>query len=429
MNPTRRSLLGHPLIAGLLCLWAFLDAAAVIVCCQQRTNQWDFSHYYVSSDAARRGINPYRSDLTPLADRLGLQVNEINRATNPPSFVLTFELLTLLKPNTAYWAWFSINASALAFSLFLLLVDLPLGRPLEAWSLVALVIVYPPIIDNFLFAQVQILIMLLLLGMMAALRRGHDLAAGLLLASASLLRIYPVVIAGYLVVTRRWRALLYTIMFGVIGVLVTACVLGVGRMLSFAQVYTFLTARHWLGVAANVSLNAFVSRVFWLAGPATAGWEMARKIAVAGVDILMLLATVLISLAAGDEDDSQWRFSLWVVVMVLVAPTAWPHYLIFLLIPFSRLLIESRRDRVSPKTARFGLMSAALLFVGYHGASITHIPHPALSAVTAQLLVLSLVLAYISMYSFGADLERLGGLDWRWRHRSIKHQALIGADS
>jgi hypothetical protein len=34
-------------------LWAFLDAAAVIVCCQQRTNQWDFSHYYVSSDAAR----------------------------------------------------------------------------------------------------------------------------------------------------------------------------------------------------------------------------------------------------------------------------------------------------------------------------------------------------------------------------------------
>jgi hypothetical protein len=142
MSPPRRSLLGHPLTVVSLSLWAILAVAAVLVRCQQRTHQWDFSHYYVSSDAARRGINPYSSDLTPLADRLGLQVNEINRATNPPSFVLVFELLTRLKPSSAYWAWFSINVSALAFSLFLLLTDPPRGRPLEVWSLAALSIVY-----------------------------------------------------------------------------------------------------------------------------------------------------------------------------------------------------------------------------------------------------------------------------------------------
>jgi hypothetical protein len=257
-----------------------------------------------------------------------------------------------------------------------------------------------------LFAQVQILMMLMLIGMMIALKRGHDCAAGLLLAVASLLRIYPVVIAGYLVVTRRWRALLYTIKFGVIGMLVTASILGIGRTLSFARLFTFLTGRHWLGVAANVSLDAFISRIFWLAVPATSVWEMVREITVAGADICVLLATVFISLAEGDEDDSQWRFSLWIVAMVLVSPTAWPHYLIFLLIPFSRLIIGSRRGLVSTRTAWLGLISAGFVFFGFYGVLTTRLHHPALSAVTAQLLVFSLAFAYIAMYSFGADIER-----------------------
>ena len=64
-----------------------------------RSNQTDFSHYYVSALAMRRGIDPYTTDLKPLAslknqcssrskaNRLGLDVEEINIGTYPPSTV------------------------------------------------------------------------------------------------------------------------------------------------------------------------------------------------------------------------------------------------------------------------------------------------------------------------------------------------------
>ena len=110
---------------------------------------------------------------------------------------------------------------------------------------------------------------------------------------------------------------------------------------------------------------------------------------VASAGILLLLVTVRVSMAEGKEDDTEWKFSLWVVAMVLLSPTAWPHYLIFLLIPFSRLVIGSRENLVSPRTAWLGLTSAAFVF----------------SCFSAQLLVVSPALAYMAMYSFGSDIE------------------------
>ena len=390
----------------LLSVLATLEATAILAFCRQRTDQWDFSHYYVSSVAARMGIDPYSSDLTSLASRLGLKIKEINRATNPPSFVLVFEPLTLLRPSAAYWVWFSISVGALALSLVLLLSNFPRGRSLEVWSLVALAIVFPPITDHFFLAQSQIFIMLMLTGMMSALRRGNDFAVGLLLAGASLLRIYPVFITGYLAVRGRWRALIYTIIFGVIGLLVTTSILGVNRTLSFARLYGFLTGPHWLGVAANVSLDAFISRLFWLGGSTRAGLELIRKITVAIADILLLLATVRISMGGSKDDDSEWKFSLWVVAMVLLSPTAWPHYLIFLLIPFSRLVIGSREGLLRPKTAWLGLISVAFVFLGFYLCSATRASYPDFSAVIAQLLVFASALTYVAMHSFGGDVER-----------------------
>ncbi|MBV8360641.1 MAG: DUF2029 domain-containing protein [Deltaproteobacteria bacterium] len=408
MSWSRHGLLGHPLTLVLLSLLATVEATAIFGLCQQRTDQWDFSHYYVSSVAARMGIDPYTSDLTPLAGRLGMKIEEINHATNPPSFVLAFELLTLLSPTAAYWVWFLMNLGALAFSLFLLLRDFPRDKPMEVWSLIALSIIYPPVANHFVFAQAQIFIMLMLLLMMGALRRGNDFVAGFMLAAASLLRIYPIILTGYLAVTNRRRALIYTIVFGILGLLLTASHLGIGRTLGFIKLLAFLTGPHWLGVPANVSLDAFISRMFWLAGSATAGLELARKIAVVSASMLLLLATVCISVAAGKNDDTEWKFSLWVAAMVLLSPTAWPHYLIFLLIPFSHLVIGSRKKLVSPKTARLGFISAASVFAGFYITAATHARHPDFSAVIVQLLACSSALAYIAMYSFGSDIA----VDW-----------------
>ena len=75
----------------------------------QLANQTDFSHYYVSALIMRQGIDPYTTDITPQAKSLGLNVEEMNIGTYPPTFILCFEPLTLLPPRPAYWLWIAMN--------------------------------------------------------------------------------------------------------------------------------------------------------------------------------------------------------------------------------------------------------------------------------------------------------------------------------
>ena len=64
-----------------------------------RANKWDYSIYYSSALAMRQGMNPYTTDLTPLAHSLGFELDKINHATDPPTFVMCFVPLTLLAPR------------------------------------------------------------------------------------------------------------------------------------------------------------------------------------------------------------------------------------------------------------------------------------------------------------------------------------------
>ena len=183
--------------------------------------------------------------------------------------MLVFEPLTLLRPSAAYWVWFSISVGALALSLVLLLSNFPRKRSWKSvhWCL-AMAFRRLPITSSWHHKSDRAAI---LTRIMSALRRGNDFAVGLLLAGASLLRIYPVFITGYLAVRGRWRALIYTIIFGVIGLLVTTSILGVNRTLSFARLYGFLTGPHWLGSRCKrISRRVHLQAV--LVGRIDEGW-------------------------------------------------------------------------------------------------------------------------------------------------------------
>ena len=65
------------------------------------------------------------------------------------------------------------------------------------------------------------------------MKRGHDPMAGGALAVATLLRAFPIAIAGYLILQLRWRALAYLAASLAIGLLLTAAFSGVHNTLSF----------------------------------------------------------------------------------------------------------------------------------------------------------------------------------------------------
>jgi multidrug transporter EmrE-like cation transporter len=391
-----------------LALWtlASLRLGPVLYFLPSRVSEFDFSHYYVSALALRENLNPYVANLTPLATRLGLHVGEINHAGYPPSFLLLFEPLTLLSPQLAYWTWFGLNVLFLAVALFVLFRREAELDPTLTLSLCALAIAYAPTLAHIYFAQPEFLILLLLVFTMRWLKDGHEPEAGLALAAAALFKIFPAMMAGYLVVRHRWQALKWAAIGMTVGGIVTLALVGFERSASFVQILPFLTGRHWLRLAGDVSVQAFVSRLFWHAEAAAGGsyaesLEMARKITIVLAEIAALAMTVRCTLPNGSGEDPDNRaFALWVVVSIMLTPTAWAHYMVLLLIPFSMLAGSAAKGRSDGSAIALAVASYLL---------ITILPvieafkmRAVFTAIVSEGATVSLLLAYASAYCFAA---------------------------
>lgn len=113
-----------------------------------------------------------------------------------PEFLFVFALVLF---NSAAWA-----------ACILLSVQLATGSwrgahpALYLWPSVAVI---PLIHNTYLLGQPAIVLLALVLGCFALLRRGNPFAGGVLLALATVIKAYPVIAAGYLVYRRQWRAL------------------------------------------------------------------------------------------------------------------------------------------------------------------------------------------------------------------------------
>src|SRR5208282_126505 len=136
----------------------------------------------------------------------------------PPTFLLLFEPFTLLRPASAYWAWIGLNVVLLGIALVLLLSELPW---VYAASMAALGLFYHPIRVHFWAAQLQIVILALLACTLRSLKFRREAAAGTSVAMATLIKLFPVLLVGYLVIARRWKALLWLGLFLVLGGLLT----------------------------------------------------------------------------------------------------------------------------------------------------------------------------------------------------------------
>jgi len=325
------------------------------------STQIDFSHYYASALAMREGIDPYTTDLTPIAASLGLDLAEMKLATYPPTFVLCFEPLTLLPPVPAHWVWAGMNVVFLAIALYLLLDGLPADTDLRL-ALAGLAILYAPVTDNFFYAQTQILILLLLVLFMRWMKSGRYALAGSALALAVLLKVFPAVLVCYLVLRRKERAIAYTGLGVVLGGVVTLVLVGVARSLHFLQVLPFLISSDFLGRPENVALAAMVTHLFRAVSQA-ARLELARRVAVLIADLGLLALTAHATLKSSKLSDGgdEHVIALWVVATVLLSPTAWMHYLVLFLLPFAVFVRLHLRGEAPPVAAGLELASYSIV--------------------------------------------------------------------
>lgn len=404
----RRSLLLRA--AMLVPLWAAVVIGVVILIAALpgRANKWDYSIYYSSALAMRRGMNPYTTDLTPLAQSFGLELGKINHATDPPTFVMCFVPLTLLAPRAGFYVWTAINAGAFLLALVLLFRWTPgLGRD-PALALAALAILFPPVIDHLVFGQNKMLVLLMFVLMLRWMERGRDAAAGVILAFATLLRAFPLLLVGYLILMKRWRVVAYTMAGLAVGGLLTLALAGFGSTLSFVLAPTYLTEQWRELLPGNIALGPTVSRMFWYVFGVHLGaaLDWTRKVASWGVELGLLALTVKATVARPSHDDPDGRlFILWIMTAILVSPTSWFYYLVLLAIPMVRMSAATANERTSRRALWAGVACytlAWLYFTGIDMRSQQLALHPNALVWRVGASPIGL-LAYLSLYWFATD--------------------------
>jgi hypothetical protein len=409
--------LTRPNILVLLCIGTLLHVGVAVAQGAARRHQWDFSHYYVSALAMRNGINPYTTDLRPLGRQLGLE--GIARATDTPFFLLCFEPLTWLRPAPAYWIWFAINAAALALAMGLIVRTAPRLDRRQLISLCAIILLYPPLANHIFYAQTQIVILLLIVVAMRALESAHDRTAGLALAVAGLLKVFPLAIVGYFVMRRRWRALGWVAIGLAAGTAATILAFGAERNAGFVA-GTYLTRSvGFLARPANVALGSFISRIFWYAAGDVAmnPWlDWTRALTVVAAEATLIGLTIFATLprtavARGDADTrvgyASRSFALWVVASIMLSPTAWIHYLVLLILPFMLIAAAGWNGSASARAlwamaASYAVIVLSMAIAGSAQSSLANRPH--LKTALEECATLSLILAYVATWFFAIDV-------------------------
>jgi Glycosyltransferase family 87 len=393
-------------------LWAIAAVCAVALCRElpfaTKAGFRDFDTYYSPAYLLRQGRNPYA-------------VNSVWGDT--PSWFLCFEPLTLFARFTAYKLWFLINVLALTIALIALLRDSALEQT-DKWILAALIVLYPPIACNFWFGQSEIIVLLLLVLFIRELQRGRDLAAGMILAAASLLRAYPVGLIGYLAACRKWKAVVYTVLGCIAGMTITTVFVGSDVVTTYIQnvigPHPLNQPIGFLRHPANLSLFWFVRFVLLHGFGISERSPVSSSLAL----IVGLIAAAFAFAATWRlDEDSDWRgFSLWVVTVSILSPIMWGQFMVC----FAIVFVAIAKGPASSRTVVAAVASYVMLvaFGDMHGYPLNILPEFAQSYFGRNIRVLhvlpesvpvSLILLYLACWWFVSDAKprpssRTGGM-------------------
>jgi len=401
----------HPLVVAVLSLAALIQVFRVAAALPSRIHEEDFADYYAAATIVREGLNPYRTSLDSVGASLGLNTKTSKHdaiVPETPAFLLCLKALGALPLTQAYWTWIAINFTALVASFYLLLGPGSDLRALDVCLLIALALVYPPLIDLFLTAQSQALVILGLALTIRWLGTGRDGAAGLTLAMLTVLRGYPGLFGFYLIFTRRWRALAFMIAGAIGASAVTVALLGWNIVADFPRgAASTGVNREFLRAAWNTAPASLVWRVClyvngWHLG--TAGDRIARALGYIA-SLAFMAFTVKATLRRALGLDRDWRlFALWTVTAVEVLPVSWLNYNTLLFVPFALMASAAMRNRVSGRAIWAAIVSYFLSMLAFAGTGFLDPRLPVVFVIiVGESKSVAMMAGYLSAYWFAVD--------------------------
>jgi len=301
-----------------------------------------------------------------------------------PAFVIALAPFARLDQKTAYWLWQGLQLLCVGIAVVLLARGADPPLTLEATLVVlALTVISRPLRGTVTYAQLSPMLLALLVAAWFFARRERSVLAGLTLAAAALLKLYPAAAGGYFLFGRRWRALGWTIVFFVLGLAAS----GIGNWITFAQfgMSGTMGAVH----RGNLTALAFYQDVI---GGGSANWLV---YALTATDDLLLVAIAAWpasrSTRTGGPSDGI-AFSLWLGAAILMSPLAWPHETLLLLPLYLFEFLAAREASNWNTTNGWPFVTAVAIVAACALAELIKLlPAPGFPALFVTLLAASLV--------------------------------------
>jgi alpha-1,2-mannosyltransferase len=289
---------------------------------------------------------------------------------NPPTTALLMWPLSFLTFPVAKVVFVVINN--LAYLGGILVIIRSLRAP---WTAVVVLVaigtlaLFYPIRQSFGLGQINgVLVGLMSIGLVAALRQ-RDGLAGVMIALAAGLKLSPIVLLGFFLAQRRWRAVLSAALTGAGLLLAMLVFVGVDSLRYFVTTILPAVSR---GTAAfpNQSLLGAIYRFDVPRGMmqvmvAAGDYPGARLVWLVLAAIILITTFVLVvRLRSSTDEQTAVAYGTFGVAGLLAGSLAWEHYMLWLVIPLGALVIDWFKSHWLPGWLFGLLLGAMLLLIG-----------------------------------------------------------------
>jgi hypothetical protein len=327
------------------------------------------------------GLPVYTPHSMSIPRHLGLlsnPVKSIEYNAHPPTSVLLALPLARLDYPDAVLAWNAISLAAFLGSLTIVATVLPVSRTLFSPALALLTFCHP-LYGNLCQGQLTLILGFLVTMMWALERSGRSSAAGLLLGTATAIKLFPGFLAVYYVARGRLRPLLAVMASFFSLTLATVVVLGLDTYRDYVQnALPRLSA--FRGFGYNFSIAGLWHKLFdpaaevVLAPPLWPSLTLARWGTLLS-DVVVTLIVAAFAYRARTLAQRDLAFASAVAAMLLVSPLTWDISLLLLLVPTAVIARSADQLRWIPSTLALILLviwlpQPALTFLATVGGTV-----------------------------------------------------------
>lgn len=278
------------------------------------------------SDSLNRFLNINLSDKNITMD---VHVN-----AHPPFSLFAVLPFAFLPYVQAMLLWNLVMLGLFAWSVALVFKNLQL--PWHWWSLFpagTLFLLCGPVQSQINQGQWNFLLLILLIGTYCFDQANKQILSGMCLGIASAFKLTPMFLILWFILARKWKNLFSFFLTFMACNLIAVIVFGLPEMKDYLFRVLPLV-REFEGSLGNVSWNGFMGKLFFpehpdLLPPLTLEPALGKGLALVLQSTFTLLWAVLFFIAMPEKRER--LFHIGVVIMLLVSPITWDHYLVLAL--------------------------------------------------------------------------------------------------